>query len=372
MKQNHRILAGLTAALVLAVGLCSPAFAAGSNLPELPSDKCVVDDANVLSDETESYLDTLSGTLQTECEGATIAVLTVQYTGSVTTEQYATDAFNTWGVGDADKDNGLLLLLVMESPNYVDGDYYLIYGDGFNNTDVDKQSSMLLQTYMESSFAAQDYDAAVTKTADAAAELIAGVYGVSLSTGSDSTGGQGSTQTAPGGTQPAPGGQSGGAQGGTSVFTLILDLIVLVLLFCLIVLPIGRGFGWGWGPFGWHWGPFGWFGAWWVGPRPWYTRRPPHSSRGPRGPHGPGGPLGGGPSNFHGGPRPPRGGGYGGMGGSRRPPSGGSFGGSRGGFSGGSRGGMGGGSFGGGSRGGGGFGGMGGGGSRGGGAGRGR
>lgn len=366
-----RLFAVCAALAVLAAGLCVPAFAVQSDLPALPADTCVVDDANILSAATESYLDTLNGTLQTDCEGATFAVLTVQYTGSVTTEQFATDAFNEWGVGAADENNGVLLLLVMESPNYADGDYYMALGSGFNNTDLDKQVSVLLQTYTEPDFAGKDYDSAVTKTADAVAEVIAEMYGVSLNSGS--TGGN------TGGTQPAPG-EPGGyyeadvGNGGASVLTLIFDLIVLVLVFCLLILPIGRGLGWGWGPFGWHWGPFGWFGAWWVGPRPWYTRRGP-GPRGPRGPHGPGGPLGGGPNSFHGGPRPPRSGGMGGgrpprsgMGGGGPRPSGGSFGGGAGrsgGSFGGSRGGMGGGSRGG-------FGGMGGGGSRGGGGGRGR
>ena len=219
---------------MLAANLCLPAFAVQSDLPALPKDKCVVDDAGVLSAQTESYIDTLSGTLQAECKGATVAVLTVQYTGSVTTEQYAVDAFNEWGVGAADEDNGLLLLLVMESPNYVDGDYYLMYGDGFKGTDVDKQSSMLLQTYMEADFADKDYDEAVTKTADAAAKIIADVYGVRLG-GSNA--------------QPVPGVQGGSTAGSSSggglvvVLGLLIELMVWVLLFCLIVLPIGRGFG---------------------------------------------------------------------------------------------------------------------------------
>ena len=372
MKTFKRFAAGLAAFAVMAANVCLPAFAVKSDLPALPKTQCVVDDANVLSAETEQYIDSLSGTLQDKCKGAAIAVITVQYTGNVSTEQFAVDAFNEWGIGDKNEDNGLLLLLVMESPIYADGDYYLMYGDGFHNTVVDKQSGTLLQNYMEEDFAARDYDSAVIRTANEAALLIADVYGVALSVG-------GSGQSA----QPAPG--PAGSQAGSGLLDLIVLIVVLVLLYCLLVQPIGRGFGWSWGPFGWHWGPFGWFGPWWIGPRPWYASR--YNRRPPRGPHGPGGPLGGG-GGFYGGPRPPRSGGYYGgfSGGNRRPPSGGfgsmgggssrgggagrsgGFGG--GGFSSGSRGGFGGGSFGGGRSGG--FGGMGGGGSRGGGAGRGR
>jgi len=356
--------AAAAAALVFSLGL--PAFAVTADLPDLPADRCVVDDANVLSSTTEDFITTLSGELQKQCKGSTIAVLTVQGTGALSTEQYAYEAFNEWGIGDKNEDNGILILLTMTSKQYADGDYYLMYGDGFRNTVVDSQSSMLLQSCMEDDFVARDFDAAVTKTADQAALLIADVYGVNLG---------GSTE------QPGYNDYGDGyyqADAGSTFVDVLVGLLVIWLLFCMIALPIGRGFGWGWGPFGWHWGPFGWFGPWWVGPRPWYTS---HGFRGPRPPRPPRPPMGGGyygsprgprpPRNN--GPRPPMGGGFGSMGGGSSRGGGagrsGSFGGSRPSSFGGSRGGFGGGSFGG-SRGG--FGGMGGGGSRGGGAGRGR
>ena len=177
--------AAAAAALVFSLGL--PAFAVTADLPALPADRCVVDDANVLSSTTEDFITTLSGELQKQCKGSTIAVLTVQGTGALSTEQYAYEAFNEWGIGDKNEDNGILILLTMTSKQYADGDYYLMYGDGFNNTVVDSQSSMVLQTYMEDEFVDRDFDAAVTNTADAAAQLIADVYDVTLSGGSTGT-----------------------------------------------------------------------------------------------------------------------------------------------------------------------------------------
>lgn len=146
-------------AVVAAVGLAIPAGAAVT-LPDLPRDECVVDDANVLSEDTTAYIEQLNGQLEASCSGAQIGVLTVQYTGSASTEEYATEAFNAWGIGDKEENNGVLILLVMESPLYADGDYYLTYGDGFRNTTIDRQASTLSQT-MEDDFAARRYDAAV-------------------------------------------------------------------------------------------------------------------------------------------------------------------------------------------------------------------
>lgn len=305
-----RISALVLAVVVSAAVLCPAAFAA--QLPSLPKDQCVVDDAGVLNSSTVQTITELNAQLGSSCSGAQIVVLTVEYTGNDSTEDYATQAFNAWGIGSSSQNNGVLILLVMESAQYADGDYYLTYGDGFRNTTLAKQSSAIAQT-MEDQFAARNYDGAVTTCARNVANTIADIYGVSLS----GNAGNGST------VQP-------GYQGGqSSAVTDILTLVVSVILLIVIIRAVAYVFA---SPCGWLW-CFG-------GPRP------PRRRRGPPPPP---------PGGYYGsrGPRPPRGGGFGGMGG-------GSFGGGAG------RGGFGGGSFGGG------FGGMGGGSSHGGGGGRGR
>ena len=106
---------------------------------------------------------------------------------------YAVQAANAWGLGSS-SNNGVLILLVMQSQQYADGDYYLATGDGFRNTTLEKQASAIAQT-MEDSFAAGDYDAAVTTCAQNVASTIADIYGVTLSgtTGSTGTVGNGNT-----------------------------------------------------------------------------------------------------------------------------------------------------------------------------------
>lgn len=313
-----RISALVLAVVVSAAVLCPAAFAA--QLPSLPKDECVVDDANALNSQVTQTIEELNAKLETNCKGAQIGVLTVQYTGNLSTEDYATEAFNAWGIGNATNNNGVLILLVMESAQYADGDYYLTYGEGFRNTTLAKQASAIAQT-MESDFANRDYSDAVITCANNVADTIASIYGVNLDNGSYENG---ST------VQP---GYQGSQSSGGSTLTDILTLVVGAVLLIVIIRSMAYVFA---SPCGWLW-CFG-------GPRPPYRRR---GRRGPP-PPPPGGYYGGSR-----GPRPPRGGGFGGMGG-------GSFGGGAG------RGGFGGGSFGGG------FGGMGGGSSHGGGGGRGR
>ena len=211
MKTMKRFASRLCAVLlVLTVGvtaLVPAAFAAKAQLPSLPSDQCVVDDANVLSDSTTTTIENLNAQLTEQCSGAQIGVLTVEYTGSVSTEDYAVQAANAWGLGSSSNNNGVLILLVMQSQQYADGDYYLATGDGFRNTTLEKQASAIAQT-MEDSFAAGDYDAAVTTCAQNVASTIADIYGVTLSgtTGSTGTVGNGNTGSYNDSYYDAPGG----------------------------------------------------------------------------------------------------------------------------------------------------------------------
>lgn len=345
MKTMKRFAARICALfVVLTVSLTAlvpAAFAATkAQLPDLPSSQCVVDDANILSSSTKTAIENLNAQLTQQCEGAQIGVLTVDYTGSLSTEDYAVQAANTWGLGSSSKNNGVLILLVMQSQQYADGDYYLATGDGFRNTTLEKQASAIAQT-MEDSFAAGDNDAAVTTCANNVASTIASVYGVNLNNGSYDDGSY---------AEPDDGPTTFGdiVLGIVILFmSLMVMLIIVLFVFRVFIAPIGHAAGWNWGPFAWgymagsarrHYRP---------GPPP-----PPGPGFGPG--YGPG--YGPGPRNDR--PRPPRNN-------NRRPPRppmGGGFGGGS----------FGGGSFGGGSFGGGSFGGMGGGGSHGGGGGRGR
>lgn len=187
MKNIARKLSALLLVFVVSMAALCPAFAASASLPSLPSGQCVVDDANVLSSSTVQTITDLNAQLESSCSGAQIGVLTVDYTGNLTTEDYALQAFNTWGIGSSSENNGVLILLVMESQEYEDGDYYLTYGDGFRNTTLESQASALAQT-MEDDFVRQDYDDAVTTCAQNVAQTIADIYGVSLSGGNTNNG----------------------------------------------------------------------------------------------------------------------------------------------------------------------------------------
>ena len=94
------------AALMLAA---LPALAAPK--VQVSTTNAVADHADILSDETEQYVNDVSIKLSDAC-GAQIGVYTLdELLGSTTMEGFAYDVFNAWGLGSDDLDNGVLLLL---------------------------------------------------------------------------------------------------------------------------------------------------------------------------------------------------------------------------------------------------------------------
>lgn len=86
MKTLSRRIAALLLVVTVGITALAPAASASSiQLPSLPKDQCVVDDAGVLSDSTTSELEALNAQLSSSCDGAQIGVLTVDYTGPRTT-----------------------------------------------------------------------------------------------------------------------------------------------------------------------------------------------------------------------------------------------------------------------------------------------
>ena len=81
MKRMKRFASRFCALLLVltvsAAALAPAASAAKAQLPDLPSDQCVVDDAGILSSSTTTTIQNLNTQLTEQCDGAQIGVLTV-------------------------------------------------------------------------------------------------------------------------------------------------------------------------------------------------------------------------------------------------------------------------------------------------------
>jgi uncharacterized protein len=100
-------LLGLGALLLLAAGV---AFAA--DVPPRPGERPVLDRARVLSPEQAARLDARLGDLY-RATGVTVGVLTVDAVAPETIDGYAERVFREWRLGEAGRDDGVLLVLAV-------------------------------------------------------------------------------------------------------------------------------------------------------------------------------------------------------------------------------------------------------------------
>ena len=170
MKQAiKRRLTGLVLSAILLAALALPAFAA--DIPAAPSGHAVLDQAGVLSEETINTVDGYNNALAST--GAEIGVLTVDFTGNLSIDDYALQVFNEWGIGDKKKQNGVLFLLVTGDENY-----YCTLGTGLEGEITYSRLKSLLNDYAEPGFAKGDYDACVTEFTDALYSELCSLYGI--------------------------------------------------------------------------------------------------------------------------------------------------------------------------------------------------
>ena len=113
MRKN-RLIRVCALALVLLAFMAVPALA---KVVSPGPDFYYLDNANVLSEALEGEIFFANKLLYDAC-GAQIVVVTVDSTGRDAIDDYAYELFNSWGIGDAAKDNGFLLLLAIEDDDY--------------------------------------------------------------------------------------------------------------------------------------------------------------------------------------------------------------------------------------------------------------
>lgn len=295
MKHATKRLWAGAAALALTGAAALPALAAPKI--SVSDTNAVADHADILSADTEDYINSVSTQLQEAC-GAQIGVYTLEdMIGNSTMEGVAYEVFNTWGLGDAEQDNGVLLLL---APYEADGgDYYIMRGDGLESQLSYSTLNSILQDDLEPNWVKGDYDTGTQRAVSSIANRLCRIYGVSLS---DSSAGANSVSY---------------DRGGADLMQWILILFAVILVIVLITNLMRPG-GWG-APRRRRRGPI-----FFVMP-PRRPRRPPPPPPPPRGGYGGFGAPGPRPGGSRPGPRP--GGGFssgprpGGFGGSR--PSGG-------------------------------------------------
>ncbi|MBT2689320.1 TPM domain-containing protein [Bacillus sp. ISL-47] len=161
----HRI-SSILLILLLAIGVL-PAHA-DEHIPQPVGDIYVQDFANVLNDQEKYDLNHLGRQIEDQTS-AQIAVLTVDTTGGRPIEEYTNEAFRTYGIGSAAKNNGVLLVVAME-----DRQVRIEVGYGLEGRIPDGKAGRILDQYTIPNLQAGQPNRAIVETYKILAQEAAG------------------------------------------------------------------------------------------------------------------------------------------------------------------------------------------------------
>jgi len=221
---------------------CSSALAQTVRFPKYRG--YVNDFAQVISPYYEEKMGALAWEVK-QNTGAEMTVVTVEDMGGWGIDEYASRLYEDWGIGEKDKDNGVLILLAMAERRT-----RIEVGYGLEGILPDGLAGEILDEYVLPDFRQGDYGQGLYKGLVAVARIVADDAGARLS-GSEST--------------PSPR-RSSRRRGGSSLFFIILFIFLMIVtkgrilpwMLMGMLMGGGRGGGFSGGGFG---GGFGGFGG---------------------------------------------------------------------------------------------------------------
>lgn len=154
--------------LILFLLLAAAAVHAQPAVPPLTGR--VMDHGDVLSSQTERTLD-LSLSAHEDSTSNQVVVLTVPSLEGESVEGYATRVFNAWGLGRADTDNGILVLIARD-----EREMRIEVGYGLEGTLTDSRAGRIIRSEFIPSFRDGDYDAGTLAGVGAILGTLEGTY----------------------------------------------------------------------------------------------------------------------------------------------------------------------------------------------------
>ena len=146
----------LAVALIVALFAIAPAFAI--NFPALTGR--VVDQANIIDPGTRAAIEQKSANLE-EKSGIQLVVATVNSLEGQEIEPYANELFRKWGLGEKQKNNGVLLLV---APN--ERRVRIEVGYGLEGTLTDALSKVIISNAMTPRFKAGNFSEGISRGVD--------------------------------------------------------------------------------------------------------------------------------------------------------------------------------------------------------------
>lgn len=168
-RNGNRLLRLAAGAMLVCAALTLPAGAAAV---QPTSDFFVNDYAGVLSEDTKNYIMEQSPALMQQTN-AQIVVLTVDSLDGKSREEYALEVARDWGIGGAEEDNGVLILLSVG-----DRQVRVEVGRGLEGALNDAKVGRLLDNYAIPYYSENDFDTGTLELYKAVLSQVMTEYGL--------------------------------------------------------------------------------------------------------------------------------------------------------------------------------------------------
>lgn len=142
----------------------------------------VNDSANLLSNETEEYIINMNKALESKT-GAQIVVVTTKNLEGMSLEEYATKLFREYGIGDKEKNNGVLILCAYEERML-----RVEVGYGLEGALPDGKTGRIQDEYIIPYLKENDFDTGIKNGLNAILQEVMTEYGITIDGVAEATG----------------------------------------------------------------------------------------------------------------------------------------------------------------------------------------
>lgn len=175
MKKGFNMLkrlAVLLLAIILLFVICGCGDKEKDKYPK-PTEAFFVNDfADLMTEQDEIKICEQGEALQ-EKTSAQAVVVTLESLDGKEISEYATDISNEWGIGDGDKDNGVVVLISEE-----DEEIYISIGDGLEGALPDSKTGRIIDNYAMPHLSSGDYSIALASVYNAIVNEVYIEYGI--------------------------------------------------------------------------------------------------------------------------------------------------------------------------------------------------
>lgn len=144
------------------------------NYPSPTNLKYINDYTNIIDDTYKKEIISIGKELEDKTNAQAIIVV-INSTDGIPIEEYSNKLFRSWGIGQEDKDNGLLILVAVE-----DRQFRVEVGRGLEGSITDALSNRIMQSLAKPEFSEGNYGEGLLNSYSKFCDYIAEEYGVTL------------------------------------------------------------------------------------------------------------------------------------------------------------------------------------------------